>query len=853
MSNPKSIHGVSNTEDLDSSLTSRDVRPLKYKISEFISENGPFAVILFGVFVALIPFINMPQISDVLLVPGLILAYLSNKLKAKPIFRKPTNSIKNDRDGFLYLGNTKDTNAEIWFSADDIKRHMLVFGSTGSGKTRFLLGIVYQAILMGSSAMIVDGKADNTVYWLLYSICRKLQVEDNLLVLNYIIGDKDDQVRKYELSRTSNTTNPFAVGSSEQLRSLIVGLMRESSDGMWKGRASSMMAALLKALVYLRNTGYITMDIGTIRETMTLDKLVELMGNPELSKEAVNAIKSYLLELPTFTEEDAFMGQIESKAYEQHGYLQIQLTEVMSDLSETYGHIFNVPKGEIDFADVIFNRRILFVMLPSIEKDPDALAGLGKLVVSGIKSSLAVALGYNVEGTKTSVLDTKPSNADVPFFILLDEYGFYAVEGFAVVAAQARSLGVCVGYFGQDFTSFKRGSEIEASQTEANTNIKIFMKIEETKDTVEIAERRGGEANISNVSGYEIKGSSSGFNGQPSAQILKVKRINLRDLVSQDQGEAHIIYGDTLARCRLFYADPVQMDLSYLNKFVMVEPPKQNIIDSINGLFDKLEKFFSLNEKKDDLPEKPAIIDDGVKNLINDYNLSLSKKESSSDAAITAVGLISVRESIKDAEMEAKSNPSDKGSPVVNLKKDDDKKINLNKDIDDVFGGPIDDFESQFDKLNLPSEENDLPDDMDGGIDFAPNFNEDDYQEALDILGDENKPTETIMDEAKTASEDFEGILNSMVFTSSRKTNTAPLTAAEAIRLSPINQLVSIEKRFGETDDAAIKNAKRDMDILSEKVVYPVNPTPNKATINEMDDRFVSIMKQINAKGKNNK
>jgi intracellular multiplication protein IcmO len=840
MSNPNNIHGVSNREDLESSLISREVRPLKYLISEFMSENGAFAVILFGIFITLIPLLNMPQISDVLLIPGLILAYFSNKCKLKPIFRVPTKSVKNDRDGFLFLGNTKDNNSEIWFSADDVKRHLLCFGSTGSGKTRFLLGIVYQAILMGSGCMIVDGKADNTVYWLLYSICRKLKVEDNLLVLNYIIGDKDDEERKYELSRTSNTTNPFAVGSSEQLRSLIVGLMRESSDGMWKGRASSMMGALLKALVYLRNTGYISMDIGTIRQTMTLDKLVELMQKPELSKEAVNAIKSYLLELPTFTLEDAFMNQIQSKAYEQHGYLQIQLTEVMADLSETYGHIFNVPKGEISFADIVFNRRILFVMLPSIEKDPDALAGLGKLVVSGIKSSLSVALGYDVEGTKINVLDTKPSNADTPFFILLDEYGFYCVEGFAVVAAQARSLGVSVGYFGQDFTSFKRGSEIEASQTEANTNIKIFMKIEETKDTVEIAERRGGEANISNVSGYENNGGIGGYGSQKTAQILKTKRINLRDLVSQEQGEAHIIYGDIIARCNLFYADPVQMDLSFLNKFLMVEPPKQNVIDSINGMFKKLESFFSPDSVEKGDSGKPVIMDDAVKNLILDFNLCLSKSESTSDAAISASGLISVRESIKDAELESKSGAKD--SPVQSVMK-------LDKDESDAFDNFESDFEGSFDS-GFEDKDSDVKEGVsaEGGGCLFSDFDEDNFPEALDILTDENKPSESMINEAEVASAEFSDLLNGMIVSTARNLNGGTLSAQDVMNLDPINQIVAIEKRFGESDASALANAKSDMNILSQKVVYPMNPTPEKTPVSELEDRFVSMMKQLKTK-----
>lgn len=115
----------------------------------------------------------------------------------------------------------------------------------------------------------------------------------------------------------------------------------------------------------------------------------------------------------------------------------MQMTEVMADLAETYSHIFAAKLGEVDYKDVVFNRRVLFVILPSLEKDPDALAGLGKLVVAGVRSALAPALGDELEGLKINVIDKKPTKCSVPFVMIMDEYGYYAVKGFAVVAAQA--------------------------------------------------------------------------------------------------------------------------------------------------------------------------------------------------------------------------------------------------------------------------------------------------------------------------------------------------------------------------------------------------------------------------------
>ena len=57
---------------------------------------------------------------------------------------------------------------------------------------------------------------------------------------------------------------------------------------------------------------------------------------------------------------------------------------------------------------------------------------------------MAAGLGEEVEGSYKDLILRKPTNAPTPFMCVLDEYGYYAVPGFAVVPAQARSLGFSV-------------------------------------------------------------------------------------------------------------------------------------------------------------------------------------------------------------------------------------------------------------------------------------------------------------------------------------------------------------------------------------------------------------------------
>ncbi len=113
---------------------------------------------------------------------------------------------------------------------------------------------------------------------------------------------------------------------------------------------------------------------------------------------------------------------------------------------------------------MVLNRRILVVLLPALEKSPDELSNLGKVIIASLKAMMAAGLGESVEGTYREVITRKPTNAPTPYMCILDEYGYYAVKGFAVVPAQARSLGILCYFCRTRFTgiskSIKRRSGI---------------------------------------------------------------------------------------------------------------------------------------------------------------------------------------------------------------------------------------------------------------------------------------------------------------------------------------------------------------------------------------------------------
>src|SRR5260364_70324 len=71
--------------------------------------------------------------------------------------------------------------------------------------------------------------------------------------------------------------------------------------------------------------------------------------------------------------------------------------------------------SEVDMMDVLLNRRILVVMIPTLEKSSQEAANLGKLVVSSIRLMMAMNLGHTLEGSYADVIATKATNSPAPY------------------------------------------------------------------------------------------------------------------------------------------------------------------------------------------------------------------------------------------------------------------------------------------------------------------------------------------------------------------------------------------------------------------------------------------------------
>ncbi|ACJ17822.1 TraM recognition domain-containing protein [Coxiella burnetii] len=595
----------------------RDTRTLSVRMADFL--KNPRGIATFLLLLAIITFF-ISYFSDVILLLGIGSFIYTYTRKYKLPFRLPQHSHMKDYNdplpgtrnkprqaqGIYYFGNEGRTKEELWFSNEDMRTHVLIFGSTGSGKTEAMVSIAYNALLQASGFIYVDGKGDNSLFAKVFSMVRSMGREDDLLLINFMTGAKD--IIGPQEKRLSNTLNPFANGSSSMLSQLIVSMMDKAAgtpDGdMWKGRAIAFTEALMKILVAMRDAGHILLDANTIRnyfhlpklEAIVVDKLFLREGEEPINLEnvpptVIEPIVNYVLTLPGYNKEKK--GKQVSQVLEQHGFITMQLVRVFTSLADTYGHIMRTNLAEVDLRDVVLNRRILCVLLPALEKSPDELSNLGKVIVSTLKAMMASGLGEHVEGEYSDLVDAKPTNSKTPFLCVLDEYGYYAVEGFAVVPAQARSLGFSIIFAGQDLPAFQKASKEEAASIGANTNIKVCMKLEDPTETWDFFMKSAGESYVTHVESFQVdQGSVLGtYQDGRGARVEKRARIDLLDLKEQLQGEAHFFFKSKIVRGKFFYADPKRTKHLRLNHFLKVEGPSDSEAKKLIKSFEHFEKL----------------------------------------------------------------------------------------------------------------------------------------------------------------------------------------------------------------------------------------------------------------------
>lgn len=458
---------------------------------------------------------------------------------------------KANGKGVTYLGLDRETGHQVYLTNSDDRTHMIVVGTTGSGKTEFIFSLLVNQLVQNSGFIFVDAKGDINGQRQTVRLARRFGRQDDVLTISFATSGRD--LMNPQTDKVTNTFNIMSSTSSAMLIELLSGMLDDSGGGgdMWQGRALAYIAAITRPLTYLRDRGHIQLSPASYIQYMELSEVEKLlfkhdgMYGPKFD-DVLSPLRSYIISLPGYDRRNIEKGQ-EQKTNEQFGFITMQLTRAINDLSYNYGHIFGSNTGgDIDIFDVVINRRIMTVLLPSMERAPATLKMLGKLIVGSIKQMMAGSLGNRMEGLTRMTVDSRPTSAKNAFRIVLDEWGYIVVVGSSVMPAQARGLGISMVFAAQSYTDIMRGSKEEAEATWDNTTIKVCGRLTSGEDSETFRKVQGAagkEMQVSNIH-YDVQdGLAASLKYKQSRQLnTEYKdRITIDDLSQQQEGEFTLI------------------------------------------------------------------------------------------------------------------------------------------------------------------------------------------------------------------------------------------------------------------------------------------------------------------------
>jgi intracellular multiplication protein IcmO len=573
MAEKRKIRAVNVSHEKDQSELIRDVRPLTQMIFDSF-HSGVVSGSLIS-FAAVVPFIE-PLLALPSLAAGVIVYWKRASFAKKESlpFRVPSVAGKKDFSdplpggrgfdtgkGIFYLGQDDD-GKELWLKSGDLLTHMLVLGTTGSGKTVTLTSLASNYLAMGGGFIFTDPKAAPMLWRNLQLMARMFGRDDDFRLVNYMTANAP--TKKDGPERLTNTVNPFAFGNADQLTQLLISLIEVSSgdNAVFGQNAMMLVSALMLALVEKRDTGVMELSITTIRDWMTSERMVVLAKDKNLRTTTSDSVKSFL---KTVGWEESKEFDKQGRAFgEQFQYAKGYFGLALNMLNDTYGHIYRHSAGEVDMFDIIKNRRIVLNMLPSLEKSPGELKQIGKITLSGVRNAISAGLGGGAEGKVDDVTGSLPLDSPLPFGVITDEYAAIPTPGFADILTQGRGIGISATVGSQDLAgmqgetaSDKKGAE----QILENTKIKLGFTLAGAGETWGLYKGLADEMNVMQTQGFGVGSGGSGKQGamdfsyrdQQSANVTKVSRINLLDLQEQTEGQFHAFFKGKIIRGSMFF------------------------------------------------------------------------------------------------------------------------------------------------------------------------------------------------------------------------------------------------------------------------------------------------------------
>ena len=348
------------------------------------------------------------------------------------------------------LGLTRDNAYPVHLCDDLAVRHTAIVGQSGVGKTTLAMYLLAQQIARNGGFLFIDAKIDLDTLNQLQHLAKLNGREDELYVLN--VSDP----------LFSNTYSPLIHGDADEKSARVMNLQEENANAdHYRQSAAHAFRVIFDALDRLNYT-YTFADVTTLCQSSKA--LTELQR--ELSVEHPSS--SELMAFTTFLEQYSNANQKTGEVTVNIELLKKNIGGMVSRMSQfaggKFGEVFNSYNPEIDLFDIIMNNKMLYVMIPTMAKDIQAL-NLAKMILSDLRSVVAKIQGL------PEYMRPNPN-----FIALCDEMGSYAIDSVRTLFEQGRSAHIQMMPAFQSFSQLNRVSPDFSDIIIQNTWNKVFFK-----------------------------------------------------------------------------------------------------------------------------------------------------------------------------------------------------------------------------------------------------------------------------------------------------------------------------------------------------------------------------------------
>lgn len=451
---------------------------------------------------------------------------------------------------------------ESMFLSDDMQtRHAMLAGSTGVGKTEFLLSMLVQQLKRGGGAMIFDAKGEDALLAKINYLCEKFGRGDDLFFINP------------DRPHISHTYNCLLQGNVRQVISTTMKLTGKSKEEFFRNEARKALTAAIVCLQSQPN-----------KPAFSFSDLAVLFSDIKIFLRLFKRIPT----TPEFNDDREFVWAFlkNSVTYDREGepmfneqrYKEILsgLQTTMMDFSHTeYRKILNDYSPDIEMRQSILDNKIIVISVPALS-DKEGASILGKLVLADV----ARAIGQ---------LQSERNYPLVPYMVFLDEYGSIKDESHTDLFQLARSANIFLLLAVQAKSFLDDESLIFADKLLTNCWTHIYLDVRDPQTRENAAKLAGKTIRAfktqteSSGAGYGNKNSETGAIRQESmsqstSSGYKETRedILMPEDFTGEPGEAIIIgkYGTLKARLPIveFAEDPPPVDeinLPYFEKPVV--------------------------------------------------------------------------------------------------------------------------------------------------------------------------------------------------------------------------------------------------------------------------------------------